>query len=225
MWNLKRFFMYVLLALSFYLAANAQTRYGCDQEGNLNPGCHLFGDIRPNVKIDFVGGFTFNLKMRDGVKGKANSIVRVSEENIKYRPENPESAMQILEVSNLAYDGKEYLYLGRVLWEDGFTLSWKSNGKSAVYIAMFVLWDKLGQDHNFNSSTVCFSNKLVGKQKLSRDKILKVQSRLIASGYLDGKADGIFGRQSSSALKKTQRNLKIPVTGKLDGLTCFYFGI
>lgn len=48
---------------------------------------------------------------------------------------------------------------------------------------------------------------------------IDIQKRLTDSGYLRGKPDGVFGKNTSDALKKFQEKNGLPVTGKPDNET------
>lgn len=50
----------------------------------------------------------------------------------------------------------------------------------------------------------------------SRGTLVKlVQNRLLAAGYYSGPQDGIFGLQLEKAVKKFQRDRKMPITGQI----------
>lgn len=50
----------------------------------------------------------------------------------------------------------------------------------------------------------------------SIDTIVQVQRKLADEGFYAGKADGVWGPSSESALRKYQMQHSLPVTGKLD---------
>ena len=52
-----------------------------------------------------------------------------------------------------------------------------------------------------------------------RMSMMDMQKKLVDSGYLRGKPDGVFGKNTSDALKKFQEKNGLPITGKPDNET------
>ena len=70
-------------------------------------------------------------------------------------------------------------------------------------------------------STFEVENKTVYVEQMkgSRGNAVKnIQQKLIDLGYLDGKADGVYGSMTEEAVKKAQTELGLPVTGIADAL-------
>ena len=72
--------------------------------------------------------------------------------------------------------------------------------------------DKDGVIH-FSSSPV---NKPGWILKEEYRNVKQVQTGLSQLGYYQGRIDGILGLKTSGAIKKFQKNIGVPVTGKID---------
>ncbi|HEY3011934.1 MAG TPA: peptidoglycan-binding domain-containing protein [Gemmatimonadales bacterium] len=61
------------------------------------------------------------------------------------------------------------------------------------------------------------SSRVTGVQHTvwTKDQIKEAQEGLAKAGYFKGKATGVFGRRTRSALRAYQKANKLPVTGRL----------
>ena len=76
-------------------------------------------------------------------------------------------------------------------------------------------------EYTVPDSTFEVENKTVYVEQMkgSRGNAVKnIQQKLIDLGYLDGKADGVYGSMTEEAVKKAQTELGLPVTGIADAL-------
>ncbi len=64
-----------------------------------------------------------------------------------------------------------------------------------------------------------------GQQAPTRERYLEIQGALIARGYLEGPATGVWGPECLAALKKFQADQNLEPTGKLDSLSLIALGL
>ena len=55
--------------------------------------------------------------------------------------------------------------------------------------------------------------------------VRQIQQKLIAWQYLEGTADGVYGRATEAAVRKFQQTNRLPVTGKVDSATAVKLGV
>lgn len=64
------------------------------------------------------------------------------------------------------------------------------------------------------------NNKEQKQEELAREKEVKAaQERLIDLGLYNGEADGQFNRETANSIRVFQREMRLPITGKLDQST------
>ena len=81
------------------------------------------------------------------------------------------------------------------------------------------------QTSNQASENSSGKNQVAQVSKEGRDSIKKVQDKLKHRGYYDGKVDGVWGPQSTAALKKYQQDKDIQASGTMDEKTADKLGL
>jgi peptidoglycan hydrolase-like protein with peptidoglycan-binding domain len=66
-----------------------------------------------------------------------------------------------------------------------------------------------------DSASVKTSHKAASRQTWTKDQIKEAQEGLAKAGYFKGKATGVLGRRTRTALRQYQKANKLPVTGQL----------
>lgn len=105
------------------------------------------------------------------------------------------------------YDRVTYLYKGDVLTVTGSTNGWYAvsyNGASGYVSADYVsITDTIEEDRTSNSSGASATSGVL-KLGSTGDAVKQLQGNLIMLGYLNSRADGIFGNGTQAAVKKYQ---------------------
>lgn len=69
------------------------------------------------------------------------------------------------------------------------------------------------------------SNQAISPQKLGRNGVRQIQQALAKKGFHSGRADGIFGRDTKTALRNFQRSKGIRSNGQLNQKTLSDLGV
>lgn len=85
--------------------------------------------------------------------------------------------------------------------------------------------DSSSSQTNNQASENSSGNQVAQVSKEGRDSIKKVQDKLKHRGYYDGKVDGVWGPQSTAALKKYQQDKDIQASGTMDEKTADKLGL
>jgi peptidoglycan hydrolase-like protein with peptidoglycan-binding domain len=65
----------------------------------------------------------------------------------------------------------------------------------------------------------------LGQQQPTPERYREIQEALIARGYLEGPATGIWGPESVEALRKFQQDNHLDATGKINSLSLIALGL
>jgi len=95
----------------------------------------------------------------------------------------------------------------------------------AALMAVPAIASAAGGSQMGNQSMKSSGTQSMSQQTQSVSAIRTVQNKLNAKGYNVGKADGVWGKRSSRALKKYQQANGLQATGRLDQQTADALGI
>ena len=220
--SLFQFILYCFFISSCTNKVFAQTTNINELKGDFKNHCDYVKNLSPDVNVNFVGGIEFEFAGIEDIQNDASEGHAVAiPSNASLKPIDADDAISRLKVGSLIVKNKEYLFHEKEQTPDGFILRWIDSNKE-LYVSMYTVWNDLGKSMSLSSSLVCFSEDINIPEPLSKNQIKELQNILINKDFLNGKADGIFGLNTASALQLFQKAHNIPETGKFDRTTVFY---